>query len=202
MRPLQITLFIMAFVFLSGQIFRHINVKFFAQKTSVLDQYDEQVEKDIKTSQTLDELVAIYEQKKENIKKYEADANNKKIKPHERHSVEPYKSQFQAEEAIKTWEEHDHHIKKLRFYWFCGFLSILIGMVTYIKIDRWVGLAAVITGFTEMIFWTSPRIIGFSGSRHEFEKLLTNKLIFSIISLVLLLVVWFALYKVQGKHRD
>ncbi len=200
MRPLQITLFIIGLMFLSAQTFRHIHVKFFAPTVSVLDQYEPQIEKDIKASQSLDELLVLYEKAREKVKQYEANSDNEKIDVRNRYEVEPYKSEYQIRSSIKTWEEHDNAINRLRFYWFCGFLSVLIGLFVYLKIDRWVGMAGLITGFTEMIAWTCPTIFGIFG-RNDFERLLSNKLFFSLVSWCLLLVIWLALCKIEGKRR-
>jgi hypothetical protein len=50
-------------------------------------------------------------------------------------------------------------------------------------------LTLLIAGFSEFIYWTSPT---FLGSTREFDRLLENKFVFSLLSLVLLMVViWF-----------
>jgi molybdopterin converting factor small subunit len=175
MRPLQITLFTIALVFLSTQTFRHVHVKYFAPKTSVLDQFDESIEKEIKASTSIDNLVSIYSKESKKVKEYEKVNGKSKLQPYERTSIVPYKSEYQAKEAIQTWEQHDYAIKKLRFYWTCGVLSILIGFIIYTKLDMWIGLVGVITGFSEMIFWTCPTVFGLFGSRHEFERLVTSE---------------------------
>lgn len=200
MRSLQITLFIIALVFLSTQSFRHIHVKFFAPKISILDQFDEKVEKQIKESESLDQLLSIYVKEKKKVQEYEADNNSVITEPHERQSIEPYKSEYRAKEAIQTWEEHGYAIKKLRFYWSCGALSIFLGLFLYTKIDMWVGMVGLISGFLEMIFWTCPTVFGVFGSRYEFEWLVTNKLVFSLISWCLLLFTWYLLKKLPGKN--
>jgi len=201
MRAFQITLFIIALVFLSTQTFRHIHVKFFAPKTSVLDVFDESTEKKIKQSENLDELIAIYKETQKKVKEYEDSKSNKKIEVHERKSIEPYKSDYKAREAIENWEKYNYQIMKLRFYWCCGLISILLGFIVYIKFDMWVGMVGLITGFSEMIFWTCPTFIGLFGSRIEFERLLTNKLIFSLLAWLILVGAWFFLYKIKGKNR-
>lgn len=188
-------------VFLSTQTFRHIHVKYFAPKTSVLDVFDESTEKEIKESNNLNELVAIYTETQTKVKEYEETKSNKEIEVHERQAVEPYKSDYKARQAIANWEEYNYQILKLRFYWCCGLVSIIIGCLLYVKIDMWIGMVGLITGFSEMIFWTCPTFIGVFGSRVEFERLLKNKLIFSLLAWLILISIWFFLYKIKGKDR-
>lgn len=202
MRALQITLFVIALTFLSTQTFRHIHTKFFSTYESVLDQYDTSVEKAIVETPDLDTLVAIYEVEKAKVEAYEANPENQVIESYDQQNIEPYKSLYQAKRGIQEWEAYDQAIKKMRFYWFCGLLSVLIGFIAYLRIDKWVGMVGFITGFSEMIFWTCPTIIGVFGPRIEFERLLNNKLIFSIISWLTLLVAWYVMKVLHKRNQS
>lgn len=201
MRALQITLFVIALTFLSTQTFRHIHTKFFSTYASVLDQYDTSVEKAIVETPDLDTLVAIYEAEKAKVEAYEANPENQVIESYDQQNIEPYKSLYQAKRGIQEWEAYDQAIKKMRFYWFCGLLSVLIGFIAYLRIDQWVGMVGLITGFSEMIFWTCPTIIGVFGPRIEFERLLNNKLFFSIVSWLILLVAWYVMKVLHERNQ-
>jgi hypothetical protein len=48
------------------------------------------------------------------------------------------------------------------------------------------GLTLLISSFCEFIYWTSPTFLG--PNTHEFDRLLVQKLVFSIVVLALLLV--------------
>ena len=201
MRKLQITLFIIGLIFLSTQTFRHIYVKWIEDYTSVLDKYNEKVEKEIKKSQNIEDLIKLYDKAFNKVKKYEQDPKNPKIKERDKRDTEPYKTMMKIRGSIYDYENHKSQIDKLRFYWFCGFLSVLIGCFVYIKFDQWIGIVGMITGFSEMIFWTCPTFIGIFGSKFEFEKLINNKLFFSIVTWILLICLWLVMYKVKGKIR-
>lgn len=198
MRKFQIVLLIIGLTVLSTQTFRHVYVKWFQQKTSVLEQFDESYEKKIKESKNIDELLSLYK-----IKLKESKEKNKvKSKTNSRLIRNSYNSDLSViKRAIRDWERKDNAIKQLRFYWTCGLLSVIIGLLVYIKIDRWIGITGLIVGFSEMIYWTFPIVFGFFGSKHEFTRLLNNKLLFSSLSWLLLIVLWFFLYKVEGKQR-
>ena len=201
MRKLQITLFIIALLFASTQTFRHIYVKWLEPTKSVLDKYDEKIEQEIEGSKNIEELLSLYNEAYNKVREYERNPRNAEIKQSERDYKEPYKTERKIRKSIEEWESHKLQIHKLRFYWFCGFFSLIIGSIVYIRLDKWLGIIGAITGFTEMIFWTSPTIFGIFGARFEFERLLTNKLFFSIITWFLLILTWFLLYKFQGKER-
>jgi hypothetical protein len=199
MRKLQITLFVISMVFSSTQTFRHVYTKWLEPKTSVLDKYDEKIEKDIYESKSINELLALYDTAHKKVEAYEKDETNTEIEEHEKRHNEPYKTKIKIQNSIQKWESYELQISKLRFFWFCGLLSAIVGFIIYNRLNGWVGMVGIITGFSEMIFWTCPTIIGIFGARFEFERLLNNKLFFSIVTWFLLLVAWFLLHKFDEK---
>ena len=201
MRKLQITLFIIALLFSSTQTFRHIYVKWLEPKTSVLDKYDEDIEQEIAESKSIEELLSLYDKAKNKVDEYECNSENPEIKERDKEYKEPYETEIKIRESINEWESHNEDIRKIRFFWFCGFFSMVVGFFAYVKIDQWLGIVGVITGFAEMIFWTCPRIFGFFGARYEFERLLSNKLFFSVVTWALLIATWFLLYYFEGKSK-
>jgi hypothetical protein len=199
MRRLQITLFIIAMVFSSTQTFRHVYTKWLEPKTSVLDKYDEKIEKDIYKSKSINELLALFDDAHKKVKAYEKDKNNPEINEHQKEDKEPYKTMIKIQDSIEKWESYGIQISKMRFFWSCGLISVILGFFIYIYLNDWLGMVGIITGFTEMIFWTCPTIFGIFGARFEFERLLNNKLFFSIITWLLLLSAWFLLQKLEEK---
>lgn len=201
MRPLQITLLILGLLFQSTQTFRLVYTKWLEPKDSVLDKYNEKVEKDIEGSENIEELLALYDQAYQKVKEYENNPKKPEIEYKDRGAKEPYKTERKIRSAINEYESHSFQIHKLRFFWFCGLCSILMGFIVYIKVERWLGIVGFITGFSEMIYWTCPVIFGIFGARFEFERLLNNKLFFSIITWFLLVLSWFILNRFEGKSR-
>jgi hypothetical protein len=53
--------------------------------------------------------------------------------------------------------------------------------------NRWFGLTLLIAAFAEFIYWTSPTFLG--ANTREFDRLLGNKVAFSVVSLILLMAV-------------
>jgi hypothetical protein len=187
MRSLQITFFILFFVTLSSQSFRHVYIKFIEPKNSILDEFKSHVEKDIDSSQTLIELKELFAKAKakydtldnKNDSSFAGKANLEKLK----------EDKNKIENIISYREGQNKKIFEIWFFWSMGLLSLLIGCVVYRKINNWIGIASIITGFTEMIWWTKPSFRSF-GKITEFELLLNIKVLLSIVTLTLLTTLW------------
>jgi hypothetical protein len=192
MRPLQITLFILGFILIGTQSFRHIYVKFLEPRSSVLDPYMDATDTGIASSESLEDLIVLYEEAHEAVEAYEREAANPTVPVRERRAIEPYSSLQRLESEIRTREARANGIFKVRFYWTFGLLGVILGLVCHLRFNRWVGMAAVIGGFSEMAFWTSP-LVGLPGTGAEFESLLNHRLVLSLVTWGLLLAIWLAL---------
>jgi hypothetical protein len=140
---------------------------------------------------SLAELLQRYDQvrKEVDLAKQEAAKAGKEVSDRDESQLEPYKSEHTLRDAINDWESKAKDIHALRFYWFIGFALFAFGFLAYKKLNRWLGLTFLIAAFSEFIYWTSPT---FFGGTREFDKLLGNKFVFSVVSLMLLIVViWF-----------
>ena len=87
---------------------------------------------------------------------------------------------------------------ELRYFWFSGLAFLIIGVFCYKRGSPWLGLTLLIAGFSEMIWATSPSFRG--GTQTEFDRLLTNKIIFSSLSLVLLLAIGYGSRRIEIKR--
>ena len=189
MKALQRVLFIIAFVFLSIHSLRLTYQLWFEERTSALDAYDEPVEIDIRGAASLEDLVKDFNAAHKRVEEYEADESNPSLKPSERWQTEPYKSKQKLRSAIVSWEKQSNEIGKTRTYWVFGIIFLVFGIAAQKWLNPWVGIAALVVAFSEMIFWSSPPYFG--GWSPEIERLLYNKLILTWLSLVLLFVVSF-----------
>lgn len=211
MKGLQSTCLILAVLALSTQSVRHFYVKYFEQTASVLDRYKEDVQKEIEQADSLDELLAKYDPAKtredqlDNLLK-----EQEKAKPE--NEREAFRNEFRkAREkdygtasklrfAIQDWEAKSKEIRELRIFWAFGFGLLVLGGIVYLK-SRWLGMAFVIPGVVEMIWWTSPSF-HLAGAVKEFERLLNNKLVFTNVTLLLLLLAWVVAGYIDGKKSN
>jgi hypothetical protein len=189
--PLQKTLAILALLIISAQTVRHAYLLWLEPRGSVLDKYDQPLKDQISGATSLEELLRRYDQvrKQIDLAKQEAAKAGKEVSDRYLAQLEPYKSEHALRYAISDWEGKSKEIRALGFYWFIGFTFLVLGAFTYRKLNRWLGLTLLIAGFSEFIYWTSPT---FLGTTREFDRLLENKFVFSLLSLMLLMVViWF-----------
>jgi hypothetical protein len=198
MRPLKLVIFLLLLITFSTQTFRHIYVRWIEPNKSVLDNYKENIDKDIDDTNNLDELVKLYDIAYDKVKEYEDNPNNKEIEYNEKHSTEPYKTKIKIENSIKKIERQNKKLFEFISYWFFGLLSLIIGISVYIKINKWIGIGSIIAGFTEMAFWTSPLFRSY-GPQYAFDLLLNLKLFLSILSWALLIILWLINEKLTEK---
>lgn len=189
MRGLQTTMFVLLFLVVSTQTLRHVYVKWVDPTGSVLDEFREPVEADIVASQDLDELKRRYAKAHEALKAYEKDRPLRDIQLARETGRDVYREQQELREAIERLEDQERQLFQLRFYWGCGLLGVLLGLLAYVRLNPWVGVAGLLAGFVEMAVWTSPLWRSW-GPQHRFDALLMSKLVLSAVTLALLLSAW------------
>jgi hypothetical protein len=187
MRALRTTLFVVAMTVLVAQTFRDVYVRWMEPRGSVLDRFNTKTEKDISSAQSLDQLVALYASAHQKVLDYEKTSPPKgEEEDYQKKQREPYASESKVREAINDWEEKSKEIFELHRFWTAGICALVLAVVLA-KRDRWVAISLVIVAFSEMIYATCPTI---RGPQPEFDRLLVQKIIFSLLSLVLLLLTW------------
>lgn len=185
-----VTVFFLIAMFISNtQTFRHVYVKWIKDNSSVLDQFEDNINKKIEKSKSLEELVILYKKSNEDVKAYESDKNNVKIRSFEMSSVEPYKTRKLIKSEIISRENDQKNLNKLKFYWFLGLFSAATGVAVFFSFDKWLGFSGILVGFGEMLCWTSPLFYNRVMSS-QFERLLNCKLTLSIITWILIILLW------------
>jgi hypothetical protein len=188
---LQKTLAMIAFLILASQTVRHAYLRWIEPRASVLDKYDRPLKGEITSATSLDELLRRYDPVHSQVEAARQALSKEGKKPggEDEKDLEPYKSERALREAITEWEEKSREIHEIRFFWLVGFGFFGVGLLAYKKLSRWFGLTLLIAAFAEFIYWTSPTFLG--ANTREFDRLLANKLAFSLMSLVLLMtVIW------------
>ena len=184
---------ILVFLALISQTIRHVYMLWIEPRGSVLDKYDKPRKSEIDAATSLDELMRRYEP----VRKQVDEARQARAKaaaepgagsgvpPYLEEREEPFRSERELSQAIREWEQKSKEIRELWFFWTVGLVVLVLGMVLYRK-NRWFGLTLIIAALAEFIYWTSPT---FFGGTREFDRLLWNKLLFTLVSLVLLIIV-------------
>lgn len=201
MKALKITVFLLAVLVLTTQFARHVYVRYLEPRGSILDKFEQtETKKAIKGATSLDQLVSRYDVAKKRVdeldKQIKKDEANKskddrdvlRDKFREEHR-EDYERESDLKRAVQEWEKRSEEAYELRVFWLFGFVFFLGGATLLVKGREWLGMAFIVPGIIEMIWWTSPSF-RFGGSPIEFERLLMNKLAFTFVTLVLVIAAW------------
>jgi hypothetical protein len=190
MRTFQVILAMIALVVVAAQTFRHVYVGWVEPRGSVLDQFREKADQDIAASKTIGELILLYDPAWKKVQEEDAKhADDTAESAYARRQNEPYKSEEKLRQAITQREDENKELREVHFFWLCGLTCVLIGFFAYGKLSRWLGLSVLVLGYSEMIWATCPSFRAF-GSALEFDCLLATKTICSIVTLILVLIVW------------
>lgn len=176
-------------IIVTTQTIRHSYVRGFYNDHSVLDEFENDVTLEIKSSESLDSLLAQYEKSHNVVADFEKDKTEEELRESFRELNKLQSVESEYERAIKDWESKEEKIRELIVFWLAGFLIIIVGVFLYSKNYKWVGLSLILSGIIEMIWWSSPSIAN-QGASIEFYKLLNMKLIFSIITFIVLSLMW------------
>src|SRR5262249_42877731 len=145
---------------------------------------------------SLDKLVDEYKSAREKVEEWKKGKSRQEIDEAEniyrRSEEEPHKTARLYHDAIERWENNQRQLRQLHFFWWCGLACLVAGIFCWHRVHPWLGTAFFIIAFGEMIYWTSPEFRVWSDSG-EFSRLVSWKLIYSIVALTLLLAMWIKL---------
>jgi hypothetical protein len=188
MKAFLVTAGLLFLLGLSTQLLRHVYVAWLEPRTSALDKYKDKTEKEIIASESVDDLLKQYDEAQAKHKEWEGDKTPAQ-KAKEGYWQESYKSKEELKKAIDAWESRSREISELHFFWWCGVCCVVLGLVSFVRTNQWLGLGAILVGFVEMLYWSSPTF-RFLGGGVEFERLLVWKMAYTGLSLILLLGLW------------
>lgn len=188
MRTSIIVFLFVAITALTAQTVRHAYLLWFQPQRSVLEKYKPVTQSKIKNADSLETLEKEYAIAHSEVAKVDEEIKISKRKVN-RYNDEPFKTEKMLKTAITQWERRSEEIGKARFSWICGLGVVLVGLGFAYK-WRWLGLSFIISGFAQMIWWVSPSF-SFNEASAEYQRMLENKFTLSLITLVLILLLWF-----------
>lgn len=152
------------------------------------------MEKEIQLEASTEELLAEYEASQEDIsqlrdafptkEQFELQAENKEL--------------FARNQALRNeLQQRETRERQLRNVWqfsVAGYLLIGLGCLLYARGYEWTGMSLVIPGFLEIVWWSAPAFT-LGGAAREYEVLLVNKIILTVIAFALLYTLWLGLQR-------
>lgn len=185
MRTFERILFLIAFLFIDVFTTRHIYLRWLAPTTSVLDEFRTETERAITSAEELQQLLTKYRPSRQAVRQLEQQNVGKPPDQWRFEDQEPFKTEASLRAAIEEWEARQREIFEMRVYWMFGLLAAVVGLIVHEKSSKWLGLALLITGFSEMIWWCSPAWL--SRATAETTRLLNHKLVLSIVTFAILI---------------
>jgi hypothetical protein len=187
MKPLQITLFVIANVIFITQAGRHVHQMFFGIRPSALDEFVPE-RKSAQGEQSFETLVAEYRTVHVEILAKQKGKNHSELSDFRAQNQEL----IQKRDAVKNEiEERERRTKELRDLWLFSCFAIFLivgGTVLYKAGAVWPGFSIVLTGFGVLEYWSSPTFFG--GALAEFHALLLGKIFLTLVSLIFLYAFW------------
>jgi hypothetical protein len=187
MKPLQITLFIIANVIFITQGGRDIHELIWGSESSVLDQFSPEkvkAQSEKKTEVLVDEFRNVNEQ----ILALEKGKGWQEMQ----NISQEHQDLYQKRDALRSEiSERETKAREFRDVWIFtayGVALIILGTVLYRSRAMWAGLSIVIAGFSIFEYWVSPSF--FSGASAEFHVLLVSKTVLTVVALIALYVMW------------
>ena len=187
MKPLQITLFIIANVIFITQGGRDVHQLVWGSERSVLDQFSPDKIKP-QSEKNTEVLVDEYRKVNEEIRALEKGKGWKEMQDIQQEHEDLYQKRGVLQSEISERETKKREFRDVWIFTAYGAALIILGTVLYCRRAVWPGLSVVIAGFTVFEYWASPSF--FSGANAEFHALLVSKTVLTFIALVALYVVW------------
>jgi hypothetical protein len=186
MRPLQITLFILANIIFITQGGRDVHQLVWRGEPSVMDQFKPEKAKaraEKKTEVLVDEYRSVTDQ----IRALEKGKGWKEVQELRQEHEALHQKKDALHSEISERETKKREIRDVWLFTAFGGILIILGTILYRLRAVWSGLSVVIAGFIVFEYWASPSF--FSGASAEFHALLVSKTVLTFIALVGLHVV-------------
>ena len=193
MKGLQITFFVIFAGTLCIQAVRHTHLYFYGLEESILAPYEEHfgMEKEIQLEASTEELLAEYKATQERIKELsDADETKPQYELQQEHS-ELFARNRALFQEITEREDRQHQLRDIWLFSLAGYGLVGLGALVYSRGREWIGMSLILPGLSEVVWWSAPAFT-LGGAVREYELLLVNKMILTVIALAVLLGLWLA----------
>ena len=196
MKPLQITLFLIANVIFLSQVGRNVHHLVFGAQPSVLDKFEPEKQK-ARSEAQLQVLLSDYQAVTEEIRALEKGKKSSDVMDLRQEHSDLYEKKDALRSEISEREEKAREMRDLWIYCGYGLLLIIGGSILYRRRVVWPGFAILVTGFCVLEYWASPSFFG-GGAVAEYHQLLLSKTVLTFLALAALYVFW----KMRGEPNQ
>ena len=191
MKGLQITFLIIFSSILSVQAIRHVHLYAYGFEESILASYQEffGMKKEIQLEASTDELLAEYEASTEKIKELRDSDPTKKLHQMRQENAELFARSDALGTELRQREARARELRDIWLFSIAGYVLIGLGSLLYARGYDWVGMSLILPGFLELVWWSAPSF-SVGGALQEYDLLLVNKIILTVIAFVLIYTLW------------
>ena len=186
MKPLLITLFLIANVIFITQSARHVHQLMFGAQPSMLDEFNSETQRARAETRT-DALLSDYRMVEEEIRKLEKGKRHQEVQDIQQQHVELYGKRNALRTEISEREAKTRELRDVWLFSVVGIVLIVAGDGLFRRCVVWPGLALLVSGFSILEYWCSPTFFG--GAVAEFRMLTLSKVALTLLGLFLLY--WF-----------
>ena len=192
MKGFQITLLVLFGCAFSTQAIRHVHVYTVGYEESVLAPAEAfyEMQEQVRLEASTDELMAEYETTQKEIEKLRESVPKTDQYTLRQQNLELFARNDALASELRQREAVEREIRDTWIFSVAGLILIALGSLAYARDYHWVGMSLILPGFLELLWWSAPSFT-LGGAVREYDVLLINKIIMTIISIVLLYALWF-----------
>jgi hypothetical protein len=192
MRGFQTTLLIIACGVLTTQFVRHVHVYAIGYEESILapaDVYYE-VQEEVRLEESTGELMTEYEQLEAQIEALKQEDPSREQFVLRQENPELFARHSALASELRQRESVTREIRDTWIFSGAGLVLISMGAFAYARGYGWVGMSLVVPGILELMWWSAPSFT-LGGAVREYDTLLMNKIILTVLALALVYALWF-----------
>ncbi len=203
MKGFQITFLILFGCALSTQAIRHIHVYAIGYEESIIAATGPFYEftEEVRLEESTEELLEEYEATSEEIRQLRETESGTEIYQLRQQNAELFARNDALSLELNERQTIQREIRDLWIFSVAGLVLIGLGSLLYVRGYEWVGVSLVLPGFLELMWWSAPSFT-LGGAVREYDTLLVNKIVLTIISFVLLYTLWRLANRQRMKDGD
>lgn len=192
MKALQVTFLLIFGCLFSTQAIRHVHVYTIGFEESIVDPATAfyEVTEQVRMQESTEELLAEYESTSDQIEKLRESASEQDQYSLRQGNMELFARHDALASELRQRETVTREIRDLWIFSIAGVVLIGIGAILYTRGFEWTGMSLILPGFLELSWWSAPSFT-LGGAVREYDVLLMNKIILTIVAFVLLYSMWF-----------
>lgn len=197
MKGLQKTWFIILVSVLCLQGIRHVHNYIYRYDESdvpksvqLFETPGEAVDQDVSTTELMTEYEALRSELLALNEQYRAEGRSEDERFRLRQeNAELYSRQQALSSELRQREMMSEKLRDTWVFYIAGLVLVMLGALLYARGARWLGVALVIPGLLEMTWWSAPTF-SMGGAQLEYQALLLNKIVLTIIALAIVIGLW------------